>query len=220
VLLALRRRDLTGRGQSVDVSLFDVAMSILAYAFGDVLLRGSRPRRDGSRTPYAFTTTYEASDGYVFVAPNSPQMWLSFSRIVGHPEWAEPGSPYLEQEARLRDRKELEAEIERWTRGRTRAEIAGTLTAHGIACGPVNQIDEAIMSPLVAARNMVEWITTGDDPERRIPVPGVEVKIGPDRIDRSMGSVPRLGADTDSVLMELGYEDVTIGELRRSGIVR
>jgi CoA:oxalate CoA-transferase len=219
--LALRRRDVTGEAQSVDVSMYDVAASVLAWAYADVLVRGSRPERDGSRAPYAFTTTYAASDGYVYISPVSPQMWGQLATIVGHPEWAAEGSEYNDLWARIRDRNVLEPQVEEWTRQRTRAEVIEALSAAGIACGAVNTIDEAIANPHLERRGMVEWISAGGEADDRIPVPGVEIKVAPGNGDAGeLGVVPVLGAHTDAVMLELGYDAAQIGELRRAAVIR
>jgi CoA:oxalate CoA-transferase len=219
VTLALRRREVTGVGVSIDVSLMDVAMSILAYAYGDVLVRDVHPHRDGSRAPYAFTTSYPALDGHVFIAPTTPAMWQTLSRLVGHPEWAQPGSDYLEIDARLRDRVTLEADIARWTIGHTRSELIRILGDAGVACGPMNRIDEAIRDPIVERRGLVEWVTAGGPGGVAIPVPGIELKFGSTRARPLAGNVPALGAETDEVLSALGYDPASIAELRADRII-
>jgi crotonobetainyl-CoA:carnitine CoA-transferase CaiB-like acyl-CoA transferase len=219
VCLALRKRDATGAGVSVDVALFDVATSILAYAYGDVLVRGTRPQRNGSRAPYAFTTTYQAADGHVFIAPMGSAMWSALSEIVGHPEWAAPDAEYLlDPDARIRDRALIEPQIEAWTRLHDRADIIAALSGAGIACGPVNRIDEAINDPIVAARGMVQWITAGDPPVR-IPVPGIELKVGPRPDAADTPRVPDLGTDTTAVFQQLGFDLQTIDDLRAAGAI-
>jgi CoA:oxalate CoA-transferase len=219
-MLALRERDRTGVGQLIDVALYDVAMSILAYAYSDVIQRGGAPRRDGSRAPYAFTTTYRSSDGYIFIAPMINEMWVTLSRIVGHPEWGEPGSAYLSSEVRLRDRKKLEPQIEAWTSQRTRAEIVETLSEAGVVCAPVNRINEAITSPLTAARGMVRWVTAGGSGGEQVAVPGEEIKFASHAgEDTPAATVPALGADTASVLSEIGYDAGEIDRLRASGVL-
>jgi CoA:oxalate CoA-transferase len=217
--LALRDRDRTDIGQSIDVSLYDVAMSILAYAYGDVLQRGNVPHRDGSRAPYAFTTTYRAADGYVFIAPMINEMWITLARIVGHPEWGEPGSQYLVSAVRLRDRKLLEPQIEAWTSTRTRAEIVATLGAAGVACSAVNHIDEAIRSDLVTDRRMTRWVSAGAGSTEMIAVPGEELKFSSDGGELKPTWVPDFAADTDAVLTELGFSAADIAALREQRAV-
>lgn len=216
VTLALRERDLTGLGQSIEVSLYDVAMSILAYAYSDILQRGNVPHRDGSRAPYAFTTTYRAIDGHVFIAPMINEMWITLARIVGHPEWGEPGSKYLISAERLRDREQLEPQIEAWTSSRTRGEIVATLSAAGVACSPVNRIDEAVRSDLADSRHMVRWVSAGTGGAEMIAVPGEELKFSSHRGESQPSSVPNLASDTDAVLAELGFSADEITALRET----
>jgi crotonobetainyl-CoA:carnitine CoA-transferase CaiB-like acyl-CoA transferase len=218
--LALRRRDMTGEAQWVDVSMYDVAMSVLAWAYADVLVRGGRPYRDGSRAPYAFTTTYATSDGYVYISPVSPHMFAELARLVGHPEWVAEGSEYLELGARIRDRKILEPEVEAWTSRRTSAEVMAALGEAGIACGAVKPIDEAIRSPHVERRRMIEWVSAGGTSDERLPMPGVEVKVLTSDVQQDVPTVPELGAHTDLVLRDLGYDEERIAALRGDGIVR
>lgn len=218
--LALRERDRTGVGQLVDVALYDVAMSVLAYAYSDVLVREITPTRNGSRAPYAFTTTYRAADGYVFIAPMINEMWIALAKVVGHPEWGEAGSPYLDSATRLRDRAVLELEIEKWTAQLTRAQILAELARVGVACAPVNHIDEAIRSPLTQARGMVRWVTAGGTEDLRLAVPGAELKFSRSVADeQEPASVPALGSDTEPILSELGYSAEDLAALRTAGVV-
>lgn len=219
VSLGLRHRDATGVGESIDVSMLDVAMSILAYAYGDVLQRGEVPHRDGSRAPYSFTTIYRASDGYVFIAPVRDEMFAVLSGVVGHPEWGEPESPYMTSANRLRDRNILEPQIEEWTGLRTRAEVVETVRAAGIACAPVLKIDEAIRSDIAGERGMVGWVTSGGDPDDLVAVPGPELKFASADRDPVTANVPDLAGDTDDVLAALGYTDHEVARLRSLGVI-
>jgi crotonobetainyl-CoA:carnitine CoA-transferase CaiB-like acyl-CoA transferase len=217
VVLALRQREATGVGQAIDVSMMDVALSILAYAYADVMVRGEIPKRDGSRAPYALTTIYRALDGYVHVAAMTGASWEMMTSLIGRPEWGQPGSKYFDTDVRLRDRATIEAEIEAWSKRYTRQELIAILAQHDIACGPVNRIDEAIKQPLVARRQMVEWVTAGAE-HGRIPVPGVELKMGTSR-PQEEGRVPALGGDTSAVLAELGLDAAEIATLVSEGVV-
>jgi CoA:oxalate CoA-transferase len=205
VMAGLRRRDETGEGQAVEVAMMDVAMSVLGWAYGDVLARGTRPHRHGSRAPYAFTTAYAAADGYVFVALMGDQTWSRLFSIIGRSEWFEDGSPYRDSDNRLRDRDLIEAAIEAWTRRHSRDEIEATLRAAGIPCSPINALDEAIRAPRVTNRGLVQWVRAGAAGDVVVPVPGVEVTLG-ERREQPESIVPDLGEDTETVLAELGFE--------------
>jgi crotonobetainyl-CoA:carnitine CoA-transferase CaiB-like acyl-CoA transferase len=209
VALALRLRDATGRGQLVDVSMLDCAMSLLAHQVGDTLLLGARPRSNGSAPPYALANLYEAADGHVYLAPVTPPMWEAMCRITGHPDWCARGSPYLDLDTRIRDRTVIETAFNEWTRRHTREQVIGVLGAAGIACGPVSHVEEALDDPIARARGMVRWVESDGV---AVPVPGVELKLG-ETAPVTPGVVPALGAHTREVLTEIGCSEAEITQL-------
>jgi CoA:oxalate CoA-transferase len=217
--LALRMRDQTGRGQLVDISMLDVAFSILSHNVGDALLNGQQPRRNGSAPPYSLANAYEAADGYVFIAPMTAGMWSSLCALIGRPDWAAPGSPYLNNDARIADRKTIEAAVGDWTRGYPRSELIEQLTAGGIACGPINRVDEIVTDVHLSERGMVRWVEVGESPGQRVPTPGVEVHIGEGGAEAGPVSVPALGSDTYAVLREIGFDNAAVDRLVEVGAV-
>jgi crotonobetainyl-CoA:carnitine CoA-transferase CaiB-like acyl-CoA transferase len=217
VLMALRLRDATGRGRQVDLALIDVGMSVLAHQLGDVALRGAPGRRSGSAPPYAMANTYEASDGYVYMAPMTNGQWEALCEEMARPDLAGPASPYQDIAARLRDRDSLEATVGEWTRRHPRAHLISALQRAGIPCAPINTVADAMTDPAVLDRGMVLWVEAGDS-GRTVPVPGVELKIG--------GSgqpfhprAPALGADSAAVLRDLGLDDAEVAGLFETGVV-
>ncbi len=217
-VLALRMREATGRGQLVDVSMMDVALSILAHNYGDILLNGARPTRNGRRPPHALASGYETAHGWVYVAPMSAEMWSAVCAIIGRPDWAAPGARYLDNDVRLQERETIEAAINDWTRQHTRAEVAAAMGAAGVPSAPINRLDEALAEPSTSERRMVQWVDVEGAQAGAVPVPGPELKVGeaPPQVPTR---VPALGADTRAVLEEAGFTPTEVDRLFAEGVV-
>src|SRR6185312_10842300 len=147
--------------QEMDVSMLDATSTMLGYLYADVLLYGHEPMRTGSRAPFALTGAFEAKDGFIYLSPMGADAWTKLFGLIGRPEWALPGSPYIDVEARLRDREIIEAAVTGWTRTFSRQRLQEILGEAGIASGPVNSVNEAIVNPIVADRGMIEQVGLG-----------------------------------------------------------
>ena len=149
ILTALRHRDRTGEGQLVDVSMFDGALSWLAMVAARVFAAGERPRRGheqlgGSLLCYR---PYRCADGWVTLGALEPKFWRAWCAGVGREDLVErqfepPGSA-------------AHAEVEAIFAGRTREEWEAFAAQHDCCLEPVLELEEALDSELVRAREMV-----------------------------------------------------------------
>jgi crotonobetainyl-CoA:carnitine CoA-transferase CaiB-like acyl-CoA transferase len=211
IMAALRERDRSGEGQLVDVSMSDGALSWLGLVAARYFAEERTPHRGdlelaGSIICYR---PYACSDGWVTLGALEPKFWQAWCRGVGREDLIEhqfdmPGT-------------EAHAEVERIFLERTRDEWQAFASEHDCCLEPVLDLDEALDSELVRAREMVVELDQpgADRPVRQL---GVPIKLG-----RTPGGVqgpgPALGEHTDEVLAALGYSADDIEALKESGAV-
>jgi alpha-methylacyl-CoA racemase len=210
IMAALHERRSSGEGQLVDVSMADGSLSWLALAAARYLCDGAVPRRGETELAGGLICyrPYECEDGWVTFGALEPKFWQAWCRGVGREDLIEkqferPGS-------------EAHSEVERVFLGRTRAEWQQFATHTDCCLEPVLDLDEALDSDLVKAREMVvEVDQPGAGPVRQLGVP-VKLSRTPGAAD-SPG--PALGEHTDEVLQGLGYSSEEIDALKGSGAV-
>jgi alpha-methylacyl-CoA racemase len=210
ILAALRHRDATGEGQVVDVSMFDGALSWLAMVAARVFAAGERPRRGGEMLGGAVVCyrPYACRDGWVTLGALEPKFWAAFCRGVGREDLVErqferPGSA-------------THAEVEAIFAARTRAEWETFAAEHDCCLEPVLEVEEALDSELVRAREMViAFEQPGAGSVRGLGFP-VKLSATPGAVRRP---APALGEHTAEVLRRAGYGDEEIAALHASGAV-
>jgi len=202
ILLALRERDRTRRGQAIDISLFDSILATMTLPAGIYFATGDKPPRLGNQHPsIAPYETFRASDGLAMVCAGNPRLWVLFCEAIDRPEL--PDDPrFSSNTGRLRNRAELvaivEAQIAKWTVN----EFLKRLEGRGVPCGRVRSIDQALADPQVTSREM---LVTMEQPEL-----GPFQMIGnPMALSESPPSYrlppPALGEHSAEILGELGY---------------
>ena len=196
----LLRRQATGQGTYVDLSMLDCLMSFHGSGFMEVLQLGEHLTRIGSRVRGSYASTYKASDGYVYLAPLTPRMWQGVSRVIGRPELLVYMGEGPENDARLQHRETLDALIERWTSEHTVAEVVERMRAVGVASSAVHTMQEVAVDPHLKARNMLRTIPNSSG-EGTYYVPGSPIPA----VDDSFSvAPPRVGQHTEEILAEIG----------------
>jgi crotonobetainyl-CoA:carnitine CoA-transferase CaiB-like acyl-CoA transferase len=200
----------SGEGQIVDVSMADGALSWLAMVAGAYFADGNVPRRGDLPLAGALICyrPYECADGWVSLGALEPKFWQAWCRGVGREEliaaqFERPGSP-------------AHAQVQEIFRARSRADWEAFAREHDCCLEPVLELDEALDSELVRAREMVVEIEQ-PGAERPVRQLGVPVKLARTPAEHARLPGPALGEHTEEVLLAAGYTQAEVAELLACG---
>jgi formyl-CoA transferase len=217
ILAALHRATRTGRGQFVDVAMYDAVLALCERIVYQHSFSGSVPQPQGSSHPFFSPFgLYEAADGWVTIACPNDGFWVALARIMGRPELAE--DPRTQRKTdRAKHSEFVNSTVSAWTRAHTKAQLA-TLLGGAVPFGPVHTVQDIFEDPHVHSRGMLA----------EVEHPGSELNsivVGtPVHLSETPGGVrrraPYFGEHTLQVLQELGYDAETIEAMRSSGAVQ
>ena len=197
VLAALHDRDASGKGQKVDVSLFESSLFMLANVASNYLIGGSRGDRFGNGHPNIVPyTVYGTKDASIALAVGNDAQFGRFSELIGHPEWSEDAR-FATNKDRVNNRQEIDRLIGEALLADSADDWIAQLQATGIPCGRINSVAEALETEQAKARRMVETI---DHPK----VGPVRVVGAPFKFSKTPATIrrhpPTLGEHTEEVL--------------------
>ncbi|MFQ5619293.1 MAG: CaiB/BaiF CoA transferase family protein [Rhodospirillales bacterium] len=215
VLAALTGARATGAGRDIDVSLFDIALANTAYpatwylnegAVQDRLPRSAHP----SLTPCQL---YRTRDGWIYLMCNKEKFWPALCRALGHEAWAE--DPRFARFAdRLANRPLIEEMLDEALGERTTAEWLDVF-AGAVPAAPINDIRQALDNPFVTDHGRIQTLELPGHGDFRMVAP--PVRCEGDEAPARPG--PALGADTDAILGDMGYDAARIEGLRAEKVI-
>lgn len=214
----LRVKTGQGRGQVVDVSLYESVFNLMESLVPEYDLMGHVRSRTGGALPgISPSNTYPSSDGrHVVIAGNSDAIFRRLMRVVGRPDLAD--DPALaSNDGRVRSNALLDAAIAAWTSERSMDEILARLDAADVPAGRIYSVADIVDDPHYAAREMI--LPTELPGDVTVKMPGIAPKLS-DTPGAVRWPGPTLGQHTDEVLTGLGLQAGDIAELRRSGTVQ
>ena len=217
-LIALRHRDLTGRGQCIDLSLLEPLFGFLGPQVAAYEQTGAIDQRDGSRASFgAPRNVYRtADDRYVAISTSAQSAADRLFVSIGRSDLVESGD-YNTTQKRLGHADELDAVIAAWVAARTQSEVLRIWDEHGVAGCPIYNVLDIIDDEHVAAREML--VEVDDDELGSLRLPGVFPPMSetPGRV-RHAGR--RLGADNQAVLGDaLHRSPEELASLRDAGVI-
>jgi formyl-CoA transferase len=217
ILLALHHRHSSGRGQVIDVALYEAVFNCMESLLPEYSAFGAVRGPAGSALPgIAPTNAYRCSDGaYALVAGNGDSIFKRLMAVIGREDLA--SDPALADNAgRVARVTEIDAAIGAWTAKHTVDEVLAALDQAAVPAGRIYTVADIAADPHYAARGMLQEVQMDDG--SRLAVPGVVPKLS-ETPGEHRRNAPRLGQDTDDVLRELGISPAQISELKRRGII-
>jgi CoA:oxalate CoA-transferase len=217
ILSALHNRELTGRGQWIDVAMLDAMVAVLENAVSRYLATGNVPKPIGNRHPsIAPFCSVETADGFINIACGNDELWRRFCRIVGLDRLADDPR-FLTNADRVKNFSELEPLINEATRKRASTELLKLLEEAKVPCGPINDIASVIKDPQVAAREMLVEVL--HPVAGALKLPGVPIKLSGTPASIA-GPAPLLGQHTEEVfsgVLGMGREEIE--KLKEEGAI-
>jgi crotonobetainyl-CoA:carnitine CoA-transferase CaiB-like acyl-CoA transferase len=216
ILAALLRRERTGTGAVLDISMFDSLAEWMGYpayytGYGGTPL----PRSGAAHAAIAPYGPYTAGDGkVVYLGLQNEREWARFcADVLGDPALA--ADPRFSANAdRVAHRSELDALINRAFATHSAEAVLARLDAAQIANARMNTVEEFLDHPQLVARHRWREVDSPAGPIRALVPP-----FGIDDVEPRMGPIPDVGEHTDTILGELGYDVATIAKWRRDAVI-
>lgn len=185
---ALAERERSGRGQQIDMALFDVMVGTLANQAMNYLASGTSPTRLGNAHPnIAPYEALPASDGWFILAVGNDAQFRRFYEVIG----IEPAAHYATNAQRLARREALSAEIRAETSRWCRADLLLALEQANVPAGPINTVEQAFADPQIRHRGM--QLEMADEGGRTTPGVRLPIRFSRSELARPAPS-PGLGS--------------------------
>jgi formyl-CoA transferase len=215
-LTALHHRAGTGKGQVIDVALYEAVFAMMESMLPEFGIGGFVRERSGASLPGIVpSNTYPCKDGkYVVIGANADSIFKRLMRAIGRPELAD--DPALAtNDGRVKRTQELDGAIAEWTARHELDAILAVLEKAEVPSGRIYSVADIVADMHYQARGMIERHKLGDE---ELLLPGIVPKLS-----RTPGATewigPRLGEHTGEVLFSLGYTEGEIEDMTARGVI-
>jgi formyl-CoA transferase len=218
VLVALQHRNASGKGQVIDVALYEAVFNCMESLLPEYSAFGAVRGPAGSALPgIAPTNAYRCSDGgYALIAGNGDSIFRRLMALIGREDLANDAS-LADNAGRVARVAELDEVIGAWTVQRTVDEVLAALDAASVPAGRIYTVADIAADPHYQARGMLQDIRMDDG--STLSVPGIVPKLS-----RTPGShrrnAPAVGQDSDAVLREIGLTPQQIQALKDRNVIQ
>ena len=218
ILLALHERHTSGKGQVIDVALYEAVFNCMESLLPEFSAFGAVREAAGSALPgIAPSNAYKCQDGgYVLIAGNGDSIFKRLMHTIGRDDLGQD-TALADNAGRVKRVDEIDAAIGAWTATRTVAQVLEQLDAASVPAGRIYTVADIAADPHYQARDMILQTVMADG--STLALPGIVPKLS-----RTPGShrrnAPEIGQDTDAVLQDIGLTASQIQALKDKGIVQ
>ena len=213
---ALQQRNLTGKGQLIDVAMLDATLTFLSPTVCEYTIAGVKQGRFGNQAVSRIPTAnlFKVKDGHILLAVNNEGQFLNLLKCIGREDILEDPRfvdwpTRIENETALREVIETafaEADAETWEK---------RLAEAGAPASRINSLSDAVSHPQLEHRDVIQKVDGHYGPMTLIGS-GFKLAHGGGKVDRAPAT---LGEHSAEVLLEAGYSDTEVAEMRDAGII-
>ena len=214
ILAAVEQRHRTGRGQKVQASLFETTVYLVGQHMAQKAVTGQAAAPMPARvSAWAIYDVFETADEPVFIGVVTDALWEKFCALFGLDDlWAR--EELRENNARVEARDEIMPEISALMKNFTRDELIAKLDGTGLPFAPIGKPEELFDDPHLAASGGLQDVTLTDG--RTVQLPVLPIDMNGQRTG-APDTLPEAGAQSDTVLADLGYSAEEIAALKKAG---
>jgi crotonobetainyl-CoA:carnitine CoA-transferase CaiB-like acyl-CoA transferase len=217
ICAALLGRVKSGRGQHIDMALYDCMVSMHDFAAQSYLLSGELPVQTGHDLPQSTVYgVFSAKDGYLVIAAQMTDTWQALAKLIGGDAYAADTALHSSAGRNaLRDR--ILAKVRAWTMSQASVQdCCAQLDAAGVPAAPVQTIDQVLSDPQTLARGMV--VEQNHPTAGKIKLPNLPFNFS-DCDTTPSGPAPLLGQHNAEIAASLGYTAAQTAQLQRDGVL-
>ncbi|HBE45563.1 MAG TPA: hypothetical protein DDW17_09035 [Deltaproteobacteria bacterium] len=220
IITALYHRERTGKGQFIDVALFDTA-TFYTQMMGALLLYevyGEIRIKVGNKGFHAYVGIFETKDKeWIVICAATNPIWKRLTRAIGREDMANDPRFGKNDMVRFNNAKEIDGVIGEWMLKRTAEEALELLQSARVPCGIVNTVDKLINDPQVKARDMIQHVTYPELGELSLPGFPFKMSLTPGGIN---SRAPRVGEHNEEIYSGLlGFSKRKLSQLKSKGII-
>ena len=216
ILIALVEREASGEGQWVQASLLHSMVAMMDFQVARYLTDGDIPEQAGNDHPTSSPMgLFEAADGMFNLGASGEGNWKRLCNALDKPEWIAL-APYASEKLRIANRPQLAEELNTLFRTQPVAHWVDLLNDAGVPAGPLYNIPEMCEDPQVVHQKVTEKIRTPEGATVGLITQPVQLGRTPASIATT---APGWGEHTDEMLVEAGYTEAEILDLKDRGVV-
>ncbi|HEU0290027.1 MAG TPA: CoA transferase [Burkholderiales bacterium] len=219
VCASLYRREKTGEGEMIDVSMLDASLASMAsWPISNYLNARKVPVPMGNESHTASPSgTFRTGKGLLNIVNNEQKQWESLCKVIGRPEWT-TDPRFADRYTRIARRAELRALLEEVLQAKSAEEWEQLFNEAGVPAGPILNLPDIVQHPQIRSRELIKRFKDAPGVGRDVAVSRLGFRLSKEQPDVDQPP-PTLGRDTDEILKAAGYSGKDIEAFRSAGVI-